>query len=112
MTTFIDRLLHSVHEDTPDSPESLFYWDKLFESVEALADPRYDKGDVSNHLYDIAAPYGSAERLQGWKQGIGFALRLVMETLYTPDMTRQEAEKEYKSYGRPLNDRDGAADHQ
>ena len=108
MITFIESLWHSIHEDTPDSKEASFYWDKLFESVGALADPKYDKTDVSNHLYDIVSPYGSAERLQGWKHGIAFALRLIIETLHTPEMTRKEAEKQYKHIASPLKERRGA----
>ena len=103
MKNFIEQLWYGMHKETPDSPESKFYWEKLFESVEELADPKYNKNDVSDHIYDIAAPYGSAECLRGWKHGIGFALRLAVESLYTPDMTMEEAEEQYKQYGRPIS---------
>jgi len=95
MNDIIEQLFYSLYEDDPDPPEQSFYWDKLFESVEAMADSKYDKRDVGAHLYDIVAPYGSACKMQGWKSGISFMLQLFVECQHTPDKTRADAEAEY-----------------
>jgi hypothetical protein len=100
--TFLENLYFGLHGDDRDNDEICFYWDKLFDVVEKHVDPKYDLTSFSNHVYNIIAGFGHAERMQGFKRGITFAMKLTTETSYTPDMDRSDVEQEYRRYESPV----------
>ena len=95
---FLDSLDYKLHEDMADNEEVEFYWDKLFEDIKLFAAPQHDGGDIEDHFYGVAAGLCNAEKMQGFRRGLTFALRLFAECSTAPDLTRSQARDEYKKF--------------
>ena len=95
LKTFLENIYLDLYEDEKDGQAALFYWDKMFEVIEKYIDPKYDRNYVSNTLYNALAPYGREQEMIGFKRGLTHALKLTVETMSTPEKTRDEAEYIY-----------------
>ncbi len=100
--TFLEDVFYAIYGEDADSEESKFYWDTLMTAVEQYADPKYDRNSLSNHFYYIACGLSHAEVMRGFQRGITFAMRMMADTLYTPERTRNAAEEAYKRFLQPV----------
>ena len=92
LKTFLEKIYMELYAEEEDGQAALFYWEKVFEVIEKYIDPKYDKGYVSNTLYDALAPYGREQEMIGFKRGLTHAMKLTVETMSIPETTRDEAE--------------------
>ena len=95
LKTFLENIYLELYREEKDGQAALFYWEKAFEIIEKYIDPKYDRNYVSNTLYDALAPCGVEQEMIGFKRGLTHALKLTVETMSTPEKTRDEAEYIY-----------------
>jgi len=88
----LETVYLNLYENEKDDAESTFYWDRLFEVVEQYGNPAYNKVDVSNAIYDCAAPFGRAREMLGLRRGLELAFRLAADTMVAKPVTQDEAE--------------------
>ena len=98
----LETIFYKLHGETQSCTEASFYWEKLFERVEQIADPKFSKNEVSDHLYGIAAPMSRAEQLHGWKLGVAFGLQLSSEAINPQFIGHAEVEQTYYKVHRTL----------
>lgn len=97
-TTFLGQIYRLLYDDEERiNNESDYLWRLLFERIDQYANPAFDAEDVSSHFFKILRPLYRAVEIEGFKRGVSLAMRLAVETLYTPEKSKDEIEREYES---------------
>ena len=78
--------------------ESDFFDLMLYKTLDKYLDPKYDKNYIHDEINSILYHLQQANRVLGFKQGLTHALRLMTETLGTPEKNQREIEQIYKLY--------------
>jgi len=99
MKDILESIWHKLYEDADSNPEISFYWNKIIDDATAHADPKYCKSSISQHFYNLACAYGSAEKLQAFERGVQLGLQF-SQLLITkePQPTPKQLEADFKEH--------------
>jgi hypothetical protein len=81
MVKTLEDIYIAITADTEkDSEEATFYWNKMFEFVEAIV-PEAERTTASNEFYfDVASNTMRAFEIQGFRRGLALALQIKSDT--------------------------------
>ena len=91
-----DKNLAIEYRDEDREPN--FLNSMLYETLDKYLDPKYDKGYIHDEICSIVDSLQKVNRVLGFKQGLTHALRLMTETLGTPEKSQYEIEQIYRLY--------------
>ena len=93
--SYLEMLYYAFCADDPDTEESLFFYNRIFEDIKLFAKPELvDR--VDNHFYGLVCGLSRADSVPDFKSGFRLAMLLMSECNAEDTQTRNVAEKNYK----------------